>query len=88
VAFAAAAIPTRSATSTKICAIVVADCTIAALTDDMKVKVAIKRITEIAITYPRIGWTVSKRPIVNFSTPNVCDYIWIVMNINLSLRNT
>jgi len=49
-AVAAAAIPTRRATSTNTCAIVVALWMIAVETADMKVRVAMSRTTAMAIT--------------------------------------
>jgi len=63
-AFDAAATPTRRATNTNISAIVVALVTIAAETTAMKPSVASISMIAIAMTYPRIGRTVSKSPML------------------------
>jgi len=59
----AAPIPTSRATKTVICAIVVALVVIEVDTADINVSPATSRTTAMAMTYPKIGWTLSSRPI-------------------------
>jgi len=64
-ALEAAATPTSNPMSTKTSAIVVALDTTAAETTAMKPSVARIKIMAIAITYPSIGRTVSRSPILS-----------------------